>query len=74
MSTGKPITKKLTKMSTGKPITNFLGVNQLGLKILGRLQKKKVHILWHCPKREGGQRPKPNFRKHLKLWQRLEGG
>ena len=31
MSTGKPITKKLTKMSTGKPITNFLGVNQLGL-------------------------------------------
>ena len=31
MSTGKPITKKLTKMSTGKPITNFFGVNQLGL-------------------------------------------
>ena len=31
MSTGKPITKKLTKMATGKPITNFFRVNQLGL-------------------------------------------
>ena len=45
MSTGKPITKKLTKMSTGKPITNFLGVNQLGLKISGPVGRPLGRLL-----------------------------